>query len=342
LDKELKAISNINKDFGMKLTPHAVLNIYRASKLEDSGVKALLATFVPSSKEMMHTENNIDAIGEELECSKPAPLLTDFYKTRVLLFATNMCPSYCRFCFRRRKVGNHVVRTVEKTMDIKALNKAIDYIKKNRSIREVIISGGDPLTLSDESLLSLLKKLKAITHVKILRINTKTLTVLPQRITKGLVNILRKYQPINIVGNFLHPAELTPETQRAVSLLNNSGILVFSQTALLRGINDSPEIICKLMWSLYINRIIPYYLIQFIPTKWTEHFRVPIRKGLEIMEYLHGRLSGIANPTYIVYLPDGAGKVPILPNYLIKKTDEGYYFRNWEGKRVLYEEINDL
>jgi len=341
--EEIKSVSHITQDFEMKLTPHIVLNIHRAIKLKDySGVKALLATFVPTSYEITDSDENVDAIGEELECSKPAPLITNFYKTRVLLFATNTCASYCRFCFRRRKLGDHVSGKIERGTNKDELHKAIDYIKRNKSIREVIISGGDPLILSNESLFLLLQQLKKIAHIKILRINTKTLTVFPQRITQELVDVLKKFQPIYIIGNFLHPIELTPETLSATSLLIDAGILVFSHTALLRSINESPEIISNLMWSLYVNRIIPYYLIHFIPTKWTEHFRVPIQRGLEITKHLHGHLSGIANPIYIAYLPDGGGKVPLSSNYLIERTGQGYYFENWEGKKVLIKEPIDL
>jgi lysine 2,3-aminomutase len=341
-EEEAKIISEITRSFEMKLTPHTVLNIFRAIKIGDhSGSKALLATFIPSINEQVRLEGSVDSIGEEIECCKPAPLVTNFYKSRVLLFVTNMCPSYCRFCFRRRKIGDHVSEEVERA-NTKALRQAMEYIRGNKAIREVIVSGGDPLTLNDDRILSLLKDLKAIEHIKVLRIDTKVLTTLPQRITPELVKGLKKLKPIYIVGNFLHSVELTPESLAAASLLIDAGIPVFSHTALLRGINDDAEIIAELMWNLYVNRIIPYYLIQFIPTKWTEHFRVPIQKGLEIMEYLHGRLSGIANPTYIVYLPDGGGKVPLLPNYLLERTAEGYYFKNFEGRKILYKEQIEL
>lgn len=338
-NEDARALSAVVQAFEMKLTPHIVLNSYCALKSGDEcGTKALLATFVPTVNEKSPSDNDIDSIGEELECFKPAPLLTNFYKSRVLLFVTNICSSYCRYCFRRRKVGNHLSRKMEKPVGSSELRKAIGYIKQNRAIKEVIISGGDPLTLSDNKLVNLLEKLREIDHIKVLRIDTKVLTTLPQRVTGELVKRLQKLKPIYVVGNFLHPVELTPEVLNATSSLIDVGIPVFSHTALLKDINDDAEIIFELMWNLYVNRIIPYYLIQFIPTKWTKHFRVPISRGLKIMENLHGRLSGIANPEYIVYLPEGAGKVPLLPNYLIEHTKEGYYFRNFEGKKVLYKE----
>lgn len=336
-------IKQINDAFEIKLMPHTVLNIYRAMKFNDkSGVNALIATFVPTLNEYDRVPKVIiDGIGEEEGQSKPAPLVTNFYKDRVLLFAANMCPSYCRFCFRRRKVGDKLHEEAERGTDPKALKEAIDYITTNRGIREVVISGGDPLTLSDGQLLSLLEQLKAIDHVKVLRFDTKVLTSLPQRITPSLVQLLSRFKPLYVIGNFLHSVELTPETIVACNTLTDAGIPVASHTALLKGINDDPEVVAKLMWKLFENRILPYYLIQFIPTKWTEHFRVPIQKGLEIMKSLNGRLSGIANPTYIVYLPDGAGKVPILPNYMVGRTEDGYYFENFEGRRVLYKEPSE-
>lgn len=337
-DPEL--MKQISDAFEIKLTPHTVLNIHRAMKANDkSGVNTLIATFVPTLNEYDRVPKAItDGIGEEEGQSKPAPLVTNFYKDRVLLFAANICASYCRFCFRRRKVGDKLQEEAERGTDPKALKEAIDYITTNRGIREVVISGGDPLTLSDSQLLSLFEQLKSIDHVKVLRFDTKVLTSLPQRITPSFVQMLSRFKPLYVIGNFLHSVELTPETIAACNALADAGIPVASHTALLKGINDDPEVIAELMWKLFENRVLPYYLIQFIPTKWTEHFRVPISRGLEIMKSLQGRLSGLANPTYIVYLPDGAGKVPILPNYMVKHGKEGYYFENYEGRVVLYEE----
>jgi len=337
------ALSRIMSSFEMKLTPFSVITIQRALKKGDTkAANAIINAFVPTMAEVEHVDDSVDGIGEESLSTKPAPLVTNFYKNRVLLFATNICPTYCRFCFRRRKVGDHLQERIERGANLEALQNAIQYIRKNTAIREVIVSGGDPLTLSDDRLLSLLQQLKEVKHIKVLRIDTKVLTTLPQRITPELVKGLKKFKPVYIVGNFLHSAELIPEVLDATSLLIDAGIPIFSHTALLKGINDDVEIISELMWNLFINRIIPYYLIQFIPTRWAEHFRVPIKKGLQIIENLHGRISGIANPTYIVYLPDGAGKVPLLPNYLLERTAEGYYFKNFEGKKVLYKEQIEL
>jgi len=224
------------------------------------------------------------------------------------------------------------------------LERALSYILQDKAIQEVIVSGGDPLTLSDARLLRLLQNLKSIDHVKVLRIDTKSFTSLPQRITPGLVEKLKAMKPLYVVGNFLHPAELVPEVLNAASLMVDAGIPVFSHTPLLRGVNDDVQTLSELMWKLYTNRIIPYYMIQFIPTKWTEHFRVPIEEGMKIMNELNRTLPGIASPQYIVYLPGGAGKVQLQPNYLIEHSEKGYLLRNFEGREVLYEEkvIHDL
>ena len=337
--EDTELLSRVINAFEMKLTPFLVVAIHSAIRRGHlKAARAVVNAFVPTIAEAERVDDGIDGIGEELASVRPAPLVTNFYKNRVLLFAANMCPAYCRFCFRRRKVGDYLQEGVELATNEELLRNALCYIKENNAIREVIVSGGDPLMLSDGRLLSLLQQLREIDHVKVLRIDTKVLTTLPQRITPELVDGLRRCRPIYLVGNFLHSAELLPEVIRATSSLIDAGIPILSHTALLRDINDDPEIISELMWNLFQNRVIPYYLIHFIPTKWTEHFRVPIGRGLEIMESLHSRLSGIANPRYIVYLPDGAGKIPLLPNYLLERSDEGYRFRSFEGKAVLYKE----
>lgn len=337
--KRTVKLAQATNTFEMKLTPHTVFSIYRAMKLHDhSGERALLATFVPSTNELAQIEDGVDSIGEDLECSKPAPLVTNFYGNRVLLFAANMCPSYCRFCFRRRKVGDRIPEEVEHGTNANELRTAMSYISRNKAVREVIISGGDPLTLGDDRLMILLDELKGISHIEIVRIDTKVFTTLPQRIDAGLIDVLQRFRPLYIVGNFLHSIELTKEAIKATSSLIDAGIPVLSHTPLLKGINDDKDTLAELMWNLYKNRISPYYLIQFIPTKWTEHFRVPLERGMRLVRHLQTQLPGISNPTYIIYLPNGAGKVPVSPNYLLERTADGYYFRSFSGRRVLYSE----
>lgn len=336
----LQDVYNGAADFPMKLTPFVILTIKRLINRGDlRGAKSIINAFIPQGLEaVQYTSNDTDGIGEERTCAKPAPLVTNFYKNRVLLFATNTCTVHCRFCFRRRKVGCPCSESTEKGTGTKDLERALSFIRQDKTIQEVIVSGGDPLTLSDTRLLRLLQNLKSIDHVKVLRIDTKTFTALPQRITPSLIEKVKALKPIYVVGNFMHPAELMPEVLNAASLMIDAGIPVFSHTPLLRGVNDDVQTLSELMWKLYVNRVIPYYMIQFIPTKWTEHFRVPIEEGLKIMDGLNKNLPGIACPQYIIYLPESAGKVPMQPNYLIEHSEKGYILRNFEGREVLYKE----
>ncbi|KAA0222301.1 KamA family radical SAM protein [candidate division KSB1 bacterium] len=337
--KQRLVLERINDSFEMKITPHTVLNIKNTLLNRDQiGFDALMNSFLPNVMEASRFHDDTDGIGEETFDSKPTSLVTNFYRNRVLFFVSNICASYCRFCFRRRKVGDRVDQSIERGTDNLFMEKALEYIRDNSEIREVIISGGDPLILSDSRIFDLLKKLRSINHIKTLRIDTKVPSSLPQRITKELIEILRQFQPIYIVGHFLHPVELTEEVIDACKRLVEAGIIVSAHTPLLRKINDNEKILEELMWKLFENRILPYYLIQFIPTKWTEHFRVPIARALEIMKWLHEHLPGLAIPTYIVYLPGGAGKVPVTPNYLVTQTDDGCFFQNLEGKLSFYRE----
>lgn len=337
--KQRLILEKINDSFEMKITPHTILNIKQTLLNRNRlGFEALMNSFLPSVMEATRFDGDTDGIGEENFNSKPTSLVTNFYKNRVLLFVSNICASYCRFCFRRRKVGDRIDENIERGTDSLFMEKALKYIKDNSEIREVIISGGDPLVLSDSRIFDLLKKLRSIDHIKTLRIDTKVPTSLPQRITTDLVEILKQFQPIYIVGHFLHPVELTEEVIDACKKLVDAGIIVSAHTPLLKEINDDERVLEELMWKLFENRILPYYLIQFIPTKWTGHFRVPIAKALEIMRCLHAHLPGLAIPTYIVYLPGGTGKVPLSPNYLVTQTDDGYFFQNLEGKLSFYRE----
>jgi lysine 2,3-aminomutase len=222
--------------------------------------------------------------------------------------------------------------------DSSSIEKGLEYISDNPDVREVILSGGDPLILSNSRLRFVLDSLESIPHIKRIRIDTKAFTMMPQRITEDLASLLSNYQPFYLIGHFSHPYELVPETLDACKRLVNSGIPVLSHTPLLRGVNDEEETLVSLLQSLADNRIIPYYLIQFIPTKWTEHFRVSIERALELVRHIHDSCGGIATPTYIVYLPDAGGKVPVTPGYLVEKRSEGYLFETIDGRRVVYPE----
>lgn len=323
--------------FSFKITPYMLLALKRALDAGITGAwDAFRWSFIPTELESSRIEeesDGTDCIGEEMPSANPVPAITIFYKNRVLFRVTTMCPAYCRYCFRRRMVGDGLG-----AWDEGEVEKAIAYVASNRTVHEVILSGGDPLILSDERLAYVISALKAIPHVRRLRIDTRALTMMPQRVTDAFVNLLRRNQPFFVIGHFSHPYELTAETRAACTRLIDAGIPVKAHTPLLKGINDSEDSLVALMEMLVDCRVQPYYLIHFIPTKWTEHFRVSIARGLELIRYLHKSCGGLANPTYIVYLPEAGGKVPVAPQYIREVTPDGYLFESFDGRRILYRE----
>ena len=263
----------------------------------------------------------------------PAPHLVLRYPDRVLLLATDHCAMYCRHCTRRRLVGDHAEDNSEGRFDA-----AVDYIKSNRKIRDVLISGGDPFILEDESIEELLKKIRSISHVELLRIGTRTPVTLPQRITEKLVKMLQKYSPIWVSIHFNHPKEITRRCKTACDMLSDSGIPLGSQTVLLKGINDRPYIMKKLMHELLQIRVRPYYIYQCDPVRGTQHFRTPVATGINIMEKLRGHTSGYAIPTYVIDGPGGGGKIPVGPTYILSQAKGKYVLRNYKGKIYTYLE----
>lgn len=218
------------------------------------------------------------------------------------------------------------------------IDESVSYIKENTEIRDVLVTGGDPLTLSDEFLDELLRKLRAISHVQIIRIGTRIPVTMPQRITPALVDILKKYHPLYINTQFNHPSEITKESRRACNLLADNGIPLGNQMVLLRGINDDKYVVRLLNEELLRIRVRPYYIFHPKKVTGTHHFYVPVDDGLSIMEYLRGNSSGMAIPTYIINAPGGLGKIPILPNYIVEKTPDKILFKTWEGKIIEYSE----
>jgi len=263
----------------------------------------------------------------------PVPGLVHRYPDRVLLLVTEMCFSYCRHCTRRRMVGED-----KNILDLKNLDRAVDYIRSNRKIRDVLISGGDPLMLEDNILEEILKKLRSVSQIEFLRIGTRAPVTLPQRITNGLVSMLRKYAPIWISIHFNHPKEITKRCRFACDILADSGFPLGSQTVLLKGINDRPYIMKKLMHELLKIRVRPYYIYQCDPAKGISHFRTPVAVGINIMEKLRGHTSGYAVPTYVIDAPGGGGKIPVGPNYLISEAKDRYTLRNYKKKIYTYIE----
>ncbi len=264
----------------------------------------------------------------------PAPHLVHRYPDRVLLLATDHCAMYCRHCTRRRLVGEHA----HQDNSSNRFDAAIDYIKSNRKVRDVLISGGDPLIMEDEEIENLLQKIRAIPHVEFLRIGTRAPVTLPQRITEKLANTLKKYSPVWVSIHFNHPKEITKRCKIACEMLADAGIPLGSQTVLLKGINDRPYIMRKLMQELLQIRVRPYYIYQCDPVRGTQHFRTPVAVGINIMEKLRGHTSGYAVPTYVIDGPGGGGKIPVGPNYILSQAKGKYVLRNYKGKIYTYLE----
>jgi len=271
----------------------------------------------------------LDPCGEDKD--SPVPGLVHRYPDRVLLLAAEQCASYCRHCTRRRIVGE------EKTQRFD-LDLALDYVRANRRIRDVLISGGDPFMLEDETIDEILKKIRQIPHVEFLRIGTRIPVSLPQRITPKLTNILKKYSPIWISIHFNHPKEITKRCKLACDMLTDNGFVLGSQTVLLKGINDKLYIMKKLMHELLKIRVRPYYIYQCDLAKGISHFRTPVSVGINIIEKLRGHTTGYAVPTYVIDAPGGGGKIPVGPNYLISQEKGKYLLRNYEGKTYVYLE----
>jgi L-lysine 2,3-aminomutase (EC 5.4.3.2) len=264
------------------------------------------------------------------DVKSPVPGLTHRYPDRVLFRATNFCSVYCRHCMRKRMfLEDERARTKEE------YDAMFEYIRNNKSIKEVLISGGDPLTLPNKKIEYILKNLYEISHIDVIRIGSRELVVNPYRFyDEKLLQLFEKYDKVWLITHFNHPNEITSETKKAVKNILSTGTPVLNQTVLLKGINDSKETIENLMRDLLKAKIKPYYLFQCDPTKGVYHFRTPLEVGLEIMEYLRGRLSGLGIPTFAVDLLGGLGKVPVLPNYIIEKNEDYIVFRNYENKTV--------
>ena len=282
------------------------INPYYLSLIRDKG-DGLYRQAVPDIHEITLQQGVEDPLREE--DLSPVPGLTHKYPDRVLFLISATCAMYCRFCNRKRKVGRSGVVNRE------TIKEGLSYIKSNREIRDVLLSGGDPLLLSDGDLFRILSELRAIPHVEILRIGTRIPCTLPQRITPKLANMLKGFHPLYINTHFNHPSEITPESSLACDRLANAGILLGCQSVLLKGVNDDALIMKRLMHKLLCIRIRPYYLFQADFVKGTSHFWTSIDKGLEIISKLQGDTSGLGMPHFMIDLPGGGGKVPLAPGY---------------------------
>jgi len=296
----------------------------------------------PIRKQVVPTHLELVPFQAEMEDSlaedshSPVPGLVHRYPDRVLMLVTTQCASYCRYCTRSRVVGNPHAQ-----FSLADYQRQIDYIAVNPQVRDVLLSGGDPLTLPVKLLEQLLARLRAIPHVEIIRIGSRVPVFLPQRINEELVGMLKRYHPLWMNIHFNHPKELSPEVQQAVNRLADVGIPLGSQTVLLAGVNDCPNIIMNLVQKLVKNRVRPYYLYQCDLVHGAGHFRTPVAKGVEIMEALRGHTSGYAIPTYCIDAPAGGGKIPILPNYLLSMSESRVIVRNYEGFISTYTQPTD-
>ena len=272
-----------------------------------------------------------DPCGEDTH--SPVPGLVHRYPDRVLLIVTDACAMYCRYCTRKRMVGFE-----HPPMNAENFEAAYKYIRSKKSIRDVLISGGDPLMLKTEVLEGYLARLRAIPHVEIIRIGTRVPVTLPMRVDAELVAMLKKYNPVFMSIHFSHPREITPETTAACNMLADAGIPLGSQTVLLKGVNDRTAVIKKLMHELLKIRVRPYYLYQCDMAVGTSHFRTPISVGINIIEELRGHTSGYAVPTFVVDAPGGGGKIPVAPTYMLSQAKGKVTLRNYEFKTFNYQE----
>jgi len=291
----------------------------------------LYKTVVPSQEEYsVNPEEKSDPLSEIHD--SPVRNIVHRYPDRVLFLITNFCSTYCRYCTR-----SHMVAQKSKChYGLSEFEPAFNYIASNSNIRDVLLSGGDPFTISDEKLYYILSRLRNIPHVEIIRIGTKVPVVLPQRITKTLTDILKQFHPLMISIHFTHPDEITPESSLACTRLADAGIPLGSQTVLLKDINDDAQTMKTLMHSLLKIRVRPYYLYQCDPILGSSHFRTPVSKGLEIIKSLRGFTSGYSVPTFVVDAPGGGGKIPLLPNYVCGYDNNNLVLTNYEGKTFIY------
>lgn len=287
---------------------------------------------IPTALEVKKSSADLlDPLHEDSD--SPVKGLTHRYPDRVLLLITDQCSMYCRHCTRRRFAGQH-----DCPLPMSQIEAAIEYIRNTPQIRDVLLSGGDALLISDEKLEYIIKKLREIPHVEIIRIGTRVPVVLPQRITDNLVNMLKKYHPIWVNTHFNHPNEITEESKTACAKLADAGIPLGNQSVLLRGVNDCVHVMTNLVHELVKIRVRPYYIYQCDLSYGLEHFRTPVSKGIEIIEGLRGHTSGYCVPTFVVDAPGGGGKTPVMPNYVISQAPGKIVLRNFEGVITTYSE----
>ncbi|MFZ2339810.1 MAG: KamA family radical SAM protein [Bacteroidales bacterium] len=325
-DKEIMAINNLKGRLPLRITPYFASLIY-----DTKSSHPLRRNVVPVVEELISTRSEqSDPLHEK--AFSPVKGIVHRYPDRVLFTVTQVCSNYCRYCTRSHSVGR-----LDK-LGRQDYEKAFSYIANHKEVRDVLISGGDPLTLNDETLDYILSNIRGIGHVEIIRIGTRTPVVLPQRITDGLINVLRKYHPLFLSLHFSHPSEITEECAAACNKLADGGFPLGSQTVLLKGINDNVPVMKELMHKLLKIRVRPYYLYQCDLIPGSGHFRTTVAKGLEIIKGLRGYTSGYAVPTFVIDAPGGGGKIPLLPDYVVEHNEEHIVLRNYKGDICEYPE----
>ena len=326
-EDERKAYDGSVEMFNMSITPY-----YAALMDPEDPNCPIRLQAVPKMGELYISPVDLeDPLAEERDM--PVPGITHRYPDRVLFYTTHNCAMYCRFCTRKRKVSDPGSAAQKKQLD-----DGLEYIRTHKEIRDVVISGGDPLSNSDERLDYILGSLRAMPHIEMFRLGTRNLVTLPQRITDDFIYMLRKHHPVFVNTHFNHPKECTREAYDACRRLADAGVAISNQMVLLKGINDDPKIVKELNHKLLMMRVRPYYIYQCDLSQGISHFRTSVEKGLEIIENLRGWTSGLAVPHFVIDGPGGGGKIPVLPQYMLKKEGKKITLRNYKQQQFEYFE----
>lgn len=324
-DLNVAKVKEISQNFKAQITP------YYADLIKCKN-DPLYRQVVPDSNELLVNGGVSDPLGEEED--SPVPSIVHRYPDRLIFLVTHLCASYCRFCTRKRRVGD------QSRINPQYIENGLEYIRSYKMIRDVIVSGGDPLILCDSKLEYILRSLREIPHIEIIRIGTRIPCFLPQRITPQLTSMLRRFHPLYVNVHFNHPDEITEDATQALSLLADAGIPLGNQSVLLRGVNDNSLVMRQLVQKLLKVRVKPYYIYQADLVNGTEHLRTTVEKGLEIMDALRGWTSGLAVPYYVIDAPGGGGKIPLLPTYLHSLGNKKVVLHNYVGHNFVYPQIS--
>jgi lysine 2,3-aminomutase len=324
---ERRAVQETAAEFQMGITP------YYAALMdpEDPSCPVRLQSVPTMDETVVSAVDLEDPLAEERDM--PTPGITHRYPDRVLFYVTHNCPVYCRHCTRKRKVADPTSAAAKKQIE-----DSLAYVEKHPEVRDVVVSGGDPLSLSDDRLDYILGRLRAIPHVEIFRLGTRNLVTLPQRVTDDFVRMLREHHPVFVNTHFNHPKECTAEAFEACRRIADAGCPIGNQMVLLKGVNDDPKLVKELNHRLLLMRVRPYYIYQCDLAKGIGHFRTPVEKGIEIIEHLRGHTSGLAVPQFVIDAPGGGGKIPVNPQYVTGRDGKRWKLRNYAGKPYEYEE----